>query len=256
MSKGKPQMAEPEPYEKRRHRAARQEFKKFWTAYRYWTIAASFIASLALQFTRSISRTQMNLQDILINGLLGAPLALILSLLLRFTYYSDAANAPDGCLQGSRNLWKCNYILQSSIGTYFIAMRKAAEVLDDQLQAEVLKRNGIITGLNAELEESKRNPAQEYYYRLAEEEIAKWSDICKQVVRHIYATERLFAGPEIAHFPGLDSDKVVRCLNSELRDSKVVIKRENSDRGIKIWWEIVPAYKSAISKLLYTDSNS
>ena len=35
--------------------------------------------------------------------------------LLRFTYYSDAADSPDGRLLGFRGLWKCHYILQCSI---------------------------------------------------------------------------------------------------------------------------------------------
>ena len=35
--------------------------------------------------------------------------------LLRFTYYSDAADSPDGRLLGFRGLLKCHYILQCSI---------------------------------------------------------------------------------------------------------------------------------------------
>ena len=38
-----------------------------------------------------------------------------ISQLLRFTYYSDAADSPDGRLLGFRGLWKCHYILQCSI---------------------------------------------------------------------------------------------------------------------------------------------
>ena len=36
-------------------------------------------------------------------------------LLLRFTYYSDAPDSPDGLLSDLRSLWNCHYILQSSI---------------------------------------------------------------------------------------------------------------------------------------------
>ena len=35
--------------------------------------------------------------------------------LLRFTYYSDAPDSPDGLLSDLRSLWNCHYILQSSI---------------------------------------------------------------------------------------------------------------------------------------------
>ncbi|OFW16516.1 MAG: hypothetical protein A3H27_12480 [Acidobacteria bacterium RIFCSPLOWO2_02_FULL_59_13] len=138
---------------------------------------------------------------------------------------------------------------------FMVSIVRAPAMLDAEFQKEISRKEEMILSAKKELEHSKNDPSQEYYYRLAEEEISKWSDTCKQVVRHIYANEKLFAGPEIRGFPGLDSNVVTRCLSGELRNSKIVRRKESRERGIQIWWEIVPAYKLAITKLLYTDSN-
>src|ERR1035441_2278112 len=80
-------------YGKRLHRAARLEFRKFWSDYRLWVFAASaFLAPIALQAARHGMRSVLNVGETLENGLLGAVFSLV--------------------------------------GTYLIAMRKGAETLD------------------------------------------------------------------------------------------------------------------------------
>ena len=215
-------MTESESYRNRLRCATRLEFRKFWTAYRYWTIAAAFIASLVVQSIRGLSVANVNLQDILINGLLGAPIALALSVL----------------------------------GTYFIAMRKAAEALDTAAQSEITNRDNIISALRTEISESKLDRAEEYHYKVAEGEIATWTENCKEFVRRIYENHRISAGPDLKNRSrGIDEKELGKCIH-KLDGSRIIKKNTSHDRGTQIWWEIVPEYRSAISKLLYTDNKS
>ena len=47
--------------------------------------------------------------------------------LMCFTYYSDTAPSPKGLESGFRDLWKCHYIMQSSIIELYPFPRKYAE---------------------------------------------------------------------------------------------------------------------------------
>ena len=96
-------------YGKRLHKAARQEFKQFWSSYRCWVaIVPSIAVPVIFQIVRHGIRSMLNIGETLESGLA----ALVLSM----------------------------------VGTYLIAMRKGAEILDaehlnrvDQMEKEITK---------------------------------------------------------------------------------------------------------------------
>jgi hypothetical protein len=115
----------PEPtYGKRLHRAAREDFKGFWSLYRYWvTVATGLFSPILIQLYRHGWRSVVNLDETVTSVVVG--------------------------------------LLVSMGGTYLIAMRRGAETLDAGLRNEVTGHNSAASRLSEEvqkLQEQLTNP--------------------------------------------------------------------------------------------------
>ena len=100
-------------YGKRLHKAARQEFRRFWSLYRYWaTVTSAVIIPMGFQILR--------------RGI-------------------HSVNVADTVETGIASL------VISMFGSYVIAMRRGAENLDTSLRSDIDDRNITIGHLKDQL---------------------------------------------------------------------------------------------------------
>ena len=211
-------------YGKRLHKAARAEFRSFWSAYRYWLVLATLIAVVLVHFA--------------LHGIGSGWLAdTLLSTLTGF--------------------------LLSLMGTYVIAMRRAAEVLDLRRQGEISDRDHSITKLNGQLVELTSDPAVQHHYREAEEALRKISDPAREVLKHLWSRGRISRRPQVLgrEYQGFEiptvSGIVLQRALEELVNLQIVNKTQDRDFvGEITWWEIPPGFMNPLGKLLYTATKS
>jgi hypothetical protein len=204
------------PYEKRLQAAARADFRKFWSDYRWWaTIVGIFNLPIIVQLIHG--------ENTMINWGLASIYALI-SLVI------------------------------SLLGSYAIAMRRGAEVLDSDLQSKLAKSDASIQELTTKLKEVERDPAEEYHYVKTQAILGKASDTQKATLMHIWTHQKLFAGEGIARLGkelNLDTRLIINAI-AELSVTQLIEQHWSMIGNQKeIWWEITPGYRTAIGKLLY-----
>ena len=199
-------MEQEQRYGKRLQKAAREDFRSFWSAHRWWSTIVALLAATA---------------GILIQiSVLGV---------------GSVANLELTITTG------VGALAVSLLGNYLIAMRRGAERLDSELRGQIAEQNKLIT------QQPTRTPTEQHYYQVSKAEWDVLSVGAKQIVRHIWAHQTFAAGEPIA---GLDTGDVMVALLGEL--STVCFLRKRDLPGYPIWWEPVPAYRSAIEELLYT----
>jgi len=69
-----------------------------------------------------------------------------------------------------------------------------------------------IKRLHAAIAKPPRSPADEHYYHEAEMEIQPLSEPAKEILRHLHANERLYAGAGGLKVTGLHPDQIIKCL--------------------------------------------
>lgn len=110
-------------YGKRLHEAAREDFRRFWSSYRYFvTFIAVFLSPAILQIFRHGFRSIINLRETLVNGLVGFVLSII--------------------------------------GTYAIAIWRGAEALDSGLQKDISKHKHSLAEMQESLNDAARIAAE------------------------------------------------------------------------------------------------
>jgi hypothetical protein len=87
--------------------------------------------------------------------------------------------------------------LLSLIGTYVIAVRRAAEVLDLRHQEDIADRDHTIATLDGELVELTSDPAAQHHYRKAEEVLRKVSDPAREVLKHLWSRGKISRRPQV-----------------------------------------------------------
>ena len=128
-------------------------------------------------------------------------------------------------------------------------IREASEAAAKQLG----ERDTEIQRLNLLVSKPPRSLAEEHHHQIAEREIRGLSEDATHVLRHVYAHGKLFAGPDGIGAVRLGEGIVLKCLNGELSQLKIVCQQRGDwDRnGQKIWWEIPPAYRDAVAEVLF-----
>lgn len=118
-------------------------------------------------------------------------------------------------------------------------------------QGSVKAAEGEIKRLHDVIAKPPRSPADEHYYHEAEMEIQPLSETAKEILRHLHANERLYAGAGGMKVTGLHPDQIIKCLQGELSSLKIVRRKEEWNREQKLWWEIPPGYRDALGELLF-----
>ncbi len=202
-------------YGKRLRAAARIEFRSFWSAYRYWLVFAPWAVAVVVHIVLHGFSNVGNLVETLVIGVGGFALSIL--------------------------------------GTYVIAMRKGAEVLDAQRHDDLSARDRTITELSAKLEDSRRDPSEEHHRAIAARELSSLSATAKQVLRYIWTNGKLEEQDlQNLALPELDTVAVRQVLDGELRNLQIMQRHEWHDfSGDHTSWEIPPGFRTILGKLLF-----
>jgi hypothetical protein len=118
-------------YGERLHKAARREWKTFWSGYRAFVTIVAILSPIIIQILRHGVRSVVNVDETLANGFIG--------------------------------------LCVSLVGTYLIAIRKGAENLDVLRADELAGRDSKIQELTIKLQVPKRSDVDEHHFRMAQD---------------------------------------------------------------------------------------
>ena len=130
--------------------------------------------------------------------------------------------------------------------SYRLRTNKAAH--EERLREVERERDAAGAELKKHLESPKRTPTEQHYFDTAEAEWRKLSNAGKQIVRYLWAHERLW-GSELASIPGVPYEDVRVAIEGELKN--VVFIKPFHNPGQDRWWQPVPAYRDVVNELLY-----
>jgi hypothetical protein len=104
----------------------------------------------------------------------------------------------------------------------------------------------------------KRTPAKEHHFKDAGKQLAFLSDDSRTILRSLFSHEKFTASRIPNNIARLSTARVQQLLDGELSNTPLVRKGETDDpgQGLRVSWEIVPAYKKALDVLLYSDPSS
>jgi hypothetical protein len=210
-------------YGKRLHKAARKDFKNFWSVHRWWTVLVSIMSAGV---------------GVLIQvAILGTSSVLNLELTV-----TTAAGA----------------LVVSLIGNYIIAMRRGAEALDAERVGEIRSKDTKILDREKEIRALAKPPrtgAEQHYYEIAKLALAKHGPEAMKILYHMRTHDGIeFTDWVLPHLPsGLDRKAAERVLEL-LRQENIVNVNHSPDRGgTKSIWKIAggSAMLAALDDLLY-----
>jgi len=207
-------------YGKRLRAVAWQQFRGFWSAFRNWvTFASTCLAPLALQIARHGWRSLVSLEETLVSAIVGLGVSLV--------------------------------------GTYVIAVWKAAEALDAEQRAKLA---------GADLVKRRRTPSEEHHFNLVKAAIARRGEAAVTVLRHLRTHSRIvFRGNSIqgraiwavtALPPAMNKDETLLVLNRLTVDGVVTPTQNSVPDGSEDVFEIAPGVVSVVDDLIYPASSS
>jgi cell division protein FtsB len=204
------------PYGKRLHAAARTDFKRFWSDYRWWiTIVGFFNLPLVIQVVLG-KHTMVDFGV----ACIYAVISLIFSLL----------------------------------GSYVIAMRRGAESLDTHWQQRIGQRNEQldtererVKNLNAEIEDLKKKPGRsipdERDFNAVKSLLEKHQEDDKTVLGFLLKVGKMKQshGWNLAPLPkGFTHDRTQIALNKLAQDDLVIRENTNIPGGWELVWQVAP----------------
>lgn len=152
----------------------------------------------------------------------------------------------------------------SVAGNLVLSFFVGAKSLDAGLCAQIEKRDKTITDQGIEIqqheqklvaliEKPQRTPAQEHHFRQAQSELQKLPDHAKIALRHIWSSEVLHELPGgMIIIPGLKREQSNDAMAGELGSSPLVrVTATPHPSGDRRYWEIAPAFRDALSELLF-----
>jgi hypothetical protein len=161
-------------YGKRLHRKARTEFRKFWSDYRCWVaFASAFVTPVLLQIVRHGWRSLLNIDETLTSGFVGLALSLA--------------------------------------GTYVIAMRKGAEILDTEQRSRTTAAEAENQRLNSVLNDKPKQVSvlDQHRFEIVKAATATLGAEAIQTLRHLRAIGKITLGYEEPSIPvGIGNDRV------------------------------------------------
>ncbi len=219
-------------YGERLHTTARKELRKFWSDYRWWvTIASAVIAPILAQILRHGIHSVYGIRETIENGLIG----LVISL----------------------------------VGTYLIAMRKGAEVLDLARDTESLTLRREVDRLTP----PKRTPQQQHYYDQAKTALEELGENERIVLKHLKNHGKItlmapppgVGGPPSVQSPlphgmspkdayeSLESCVAKSLVSREYRDVTISPNHPHPNRYMD--YHIAEGMKAGLEELLYSPAD-
>jgi hypothetical protein len=210
-------------YRKRLLVAAWEDFRKFWSAHRYWVTFVSLLLSpLIIQVLRYGLPSLLSTQNILESAALGIGLSII--------------------------------------GNVLIAVWTGAKSLDAGLHEKIQHRDVIVAARDQTIEEQdekirsitepKRTPAEQHHYDTAKKTIERLGPSCVVALRHLKTHGRLIIGTFGSPLPpGIPRDDVIR-IYDECFGAGLVTARDNPSQGERMF-EIAPTMNAVLDELLY-----
>jgi hypothetical protein len=197
--------------------AAVQDFKKFWSAYRYWvTFVGMLLAPLLVRAVRQ-GLSKMTIGDLLLSALFGLCLSLA--------------------------------------GTWIIALWKGAESLDAALRNELTKRDTKILSYETAHHKPQRTPAEHHRYKSAQLALDRLGEPALMALRHLSTYGELVFG--LTHPPLPEGMNLGEAMNIYLACvGEGLAARRDINANIdtecpSVIFQIAPGMKAALEELLY-----
>lgn len=142
------------------------------------------------------------------------------------------------------------YVLLCALEFLWKLLVSAPVALYSEQGDKIAERERTIQALS---EKPKRSTTDEHYYQEAQEIVSKLSTRAKQVMRHIWAHEKMLAAIPYK-VPGLTSEEVRIVLEKELATepaSRIIPYAVERTPHRTPCWDITPIYRDALAELLH-----
>ena len=198
-------------------KAAVTDFKKFWTAYRYWVTIVGLLLAPLLVRVLGHGLSKMTVGNLFLSALVGFCLSLA--------------------------------------GTGIIALWKGAESLDAALRDKLSERDTKILSYETEHRKPQRTPAEDHRYKSAELALVRLGQPAFIALRHLSTYGELVFG--LTHPPlpeGMGLGQAMNVYRACVEEGLVVRRDINANIDTEcpsVIFQIAPGMKAALEELLY-----